>query len=616
MVFNCNQMRGKNIYLLLFCLLLSIDILAQEITVVVEAESFDDPGGWVVDQQSIDLIGSSYLLAHGLGIPCEDATTRINFKNGGDYHVWVRTRNWAPAPVKDESPGQFQLFVNDIAVDTIFGKGKYFWNWHYGGKIKIENGKNEIRLHDLTGFEGRCDAIVFSLNEDLIASYEKDELISLRKEILGFPKTPVMAGTFDLIVVGGGVAGMSASLSAARLGLNVALIQNRPVLGGNNSSEIRVHQSSDINIEPFPEIGDITKEIDSKNPEWGSGVRHYGAKTDLGKLELIMKEPNISLFLEMHVYDAIVQNGQIQKIYAKDILTGEEFAFKGKLFSDCTGDGNLGYLAGADYRYGREPKALTNEELAPEYPDSLVLGGTLHWYTKETEKNDFPQCPWAHQFTLENYQNALQGAWNWETGFQYHMIHDVEWIRDNMFKAIYGNWAFQKNHPKLKEKFANYQLEWMAYILGKRESRRLMGDVIFDQHDIDTGTEYPDACVSSRWGIDIHYPDPENSKYFPGKEFRSIAYHPLKDKHPIRSLPYRCFYSRNINNLFMAGRCVSLTHIAHAMFRNQHTTGMMGEVVGTASSLCVERNCSPRELYKNHLNELLSALQEGIPSDN
>ena len=598
--------------IVLFCF--SFYSSAQNNTLVLEAESFQQTGGWVVDQQSIDQMGSSYLLAHGLGIPVKNAKTRVQFKSPGIYHVWVSTRNWAPALEKEDSPGSFQLLVNGEPLDTIFGQGKTRWNWHYGGKVEITKTFNDIQLHDLTGFEGRCDAIVFSTDSKLIKHQSEENLTKLRKKILGFPSKPAHLGDFDLVVVGGGVAGMSASISAARLGLKVVLVQNRPVLGGNNSSEIRVHQSSDLNMKPFPALGNVTKEIDSQNLEWhGADIPEFGKHTDLGKISLIFDEPNITLFTEMHVFGAEVRGDKIQKVFAKSIKTGEEFSIGGAYFSDCTGDGNLGFLTGADYRYGRESKAETNEELAPENHDSLVLGSTLHWYSKETYPASFPECPWAHRFTEKSCQNATKGAWNWETGFNDDMIKEVEYIRDNMFRAIYGNWAFQKNDPALKERYKNFELEWMAFILGKRESRRLMGDVVFSQHDITNDTGYPDACVTSTWGIDIHYPDPENSKYFPGEEFRSIAYHPLKNEHPERSLPYRCFYSRNIKNMFMAGRCVSMTHIAHAMFRNQHTTGMMGEVVGIAASLCDKHDCLPRDLYTNYLDELLVAFEKGAP---
>lgn len=579
-------------------------------SVIIEAENFSEWGSWVIDQQSIDQIGSSYLLAHGLGNPCKDAITELTFPVTGIYHVWVRTRNWAPAPVRKQCPGRFQLIVNNEPLDTIFGQDMEDWNWHYGGRVHIGKLKTEIKLHDLTGFEGRCDAIIFSTDESLIPHQSGESLIGLRKEIRKAPEDPVDSGDYDLVVVGGGVAGICTSVTAARLGLKVALIQNRPVLGGNNSSEIRIPMASDLNILPYPNLGNITRELDSANVD---RTYDFGGTSDDNKLKFIQKESNISVFLGMHVIRAETSKNRIDHIVAMDIRTNKEYSFHGKLFADCTGDGNLGFITDADYRYGRESKAETGEAYAPENPDSLVLGATLHWLTeKEPVPVRFPECPWALAITEESCQDASGGAWNWETGFESDMVNETENIRDHMFRAIYGNWAFQKNNYSQKDKYKNHTLIWVGHILGKRESRRLLGDVIYSQHDIEDGTAYPDACVSTHWGIDLHYPNPENSRFFPGEEFRSIAHHELKNIHPLRSLPYRCFYSRNIENLFMAGRCVSMTHVAHAMFRNQHTTGMMGEVVGMAASLCIKNNTIPEKVYTEHWDEMKNILNKGV----
>ena len=608
------------IFILTGCLLIISSLQsfsAAHKTIVVEAENFSQTGGWVIDQQSIDQIGSSYLLAHGLGKPCQDAVTTIDLKKSGIYHIWVRTRNWAPSKNKAQSAGRFLLLINGQALDTIFGQGKSEWNWQYGGYIKIQNQKTELKLHDLTGFDGRCDAIVLSTNKNLISNQSKDDLISIRKRAQDFPRRPIKSGKFDLVVVGGGVAGITTSVTAARLGLKVALIHNRPVLGGNNSSEIGVRMSSDLNISPYPNVGNVTKQLDSVNERIDLVneriQEEFAVYGDLPKLDFVLNESNISFFSEMHVTNAKVVNGKIVSVIAQNIRSNKEERIYGNFFADCTGDGNLGFLAGADSHYGRESNAETAEFLAPETADSLVLGATLHWRAKDEKQSvNFPECPWALQFTAESCQKALRGAWNWETGFQYDMVNQTEFIRDHMLRAIYGNWAFQKNDIQFKEEFQNYSLDRVNYVLGKRESRRLMGDVVYSQNDIDDGTYYPDACVSSRWGIDIHYPDPENSKYFEGKEFRSIAYHPQKNVHPIRSLPYRSLYSRNINNLFMAGRCASMTHIAHAMFRNQHTTGMMGEVVGMAAWLCCENKTLPRDIYFKYWSDMQELLRKGI----
>lgn len=585
------------------------NLMAQK-TIWIEAENFDQPGGWVIDQQSIDQIGSSYLLAHGLGVPCKNAVTEICFQKTGKYHVWVRTRNWAAGPVRSQSAGRFTLGINGHLLDSVFGQDKTEWNCHYGGVVEIQKLKTEVSLHDFTGFDGRCDAIVFSTDKDLIRHQSEETLLAWRKKAGNFTKATRKSGQFDLVVVGGGVAGITASVSAARLGMKVALIHNRPVLGGNNSSEIGVPMVSDLNIAPYPNLGNLTRQLDEYNNALNQNL---DIKSDQAKLDFILNEPNISFFPEMHVIRAKVTNGKIRSVTAQNIRSNREELISGKLFADCTGDGNLGFLAGADSRYGRESKAETGESLAPEKSDSLVLGASLQWKTGNRKQPvSFPDCPWALPFSAQSCQKALGGAWNWETGFQYDMVNNVEFIRDNMLRAIYGNWSFQKNNPQFREKYMNYSLEGVGYVLGKRESRRLLGDIVYCQKDIDEGIRYPDACVSSRWGIDLHYPDPENSKFFEGKEFRSVSAHPLKNIHPIRTLPFRCFYSRNIDNLFIAGRCASMTHIAHGMFRCQHTTGMMGEVVGMAAWLCMEKKALPGEIYLKYFGEMEVMLDKGI----
>lgn len=216
------------------------------------------------------------------------------------------------------------------------------------------------------------------------------------------------------------------------------------------------------------------------------------------------------------------------------------------------------------------------------------------------------------QISDKSCQNATRSSWNWETGFFSNNATETKLIRDYWFRVIYGNWAFQKNRHRNRRQYENWRFEWVAYNLGKRESRRLLGDVIFTQKDIDSQKLYPDAAVGSTWGIDIHVPDPRNVRLFPDGPFRSIAHHELKGVHPVCYLPYRCFYSRNINNLFMAGRNVSQTHVSMAMFRNQRTTGMMGEVVGIAASICISENILPRQLYSNHLEQLHQRLKEGV----
>jgi hypothetical protein len=595
--------------------------------VLIEAEAFDDPGGWVVDQQFMDQMGSPFLLAHGLGVPVRDAVTTVTLPRPGLYHVWVRTRDWTAKPEDGEQrtedrlpssvlrlpsshgdpPGKFQLVLDGVPLAPRLGTEDADWRWQNGGIIEVKNRAFTLALRDLTGFEGRCDAILFSRNPDFIPPDRGETLARWRREVLGLPEVPEEAGRFDLVVVGGGMAGTCTALSAARLGLQVALIQDRPVLGGNNSSEVRVHLNGQINLPPYPRLGDVVKELDPDNRGNAQPAALYN---DEKKLQIVRAESNIHLFLDLHAYKVEKEGNRIAAVIARDIRTSKDLRFSAPLFADCTGDGTIGSLAGADYRMGRESWTQTGETLAPKEPDKMTMGASVQWYSIETpEPSPFPECPWAIEFTEQSCERVTRGDWNWETGLNKDQIADFESIRDHGLRAVYGNWAFLKNHSKDKAKYANRKLSWVAYVAGKRESRRLAGDVILTQQDVQEQHEYPDAFVTTTWSLDLHYPDPANSKYFPGEEFKTICKTPAIKPYAI---PYRCFYSRNVENLFMAGRDVSVTHVALGTVRVMRTCGMMGEVVGMAASICKNRGTTPRGVYIEHLPELKELATRGV----
>jgi len=604
--------------------------------IFIEAESFSSVGGWVIDQQAMDVMGSPYMLAHGLGIPVKDAGTTIKVSKDADYRVWVRTRDWVAPWGAEGTPGRFQLLIEGIPLQTTFGTEGSKWHWQDGGQVHLNAGLKNISLHDLTGFEGRCDAIIFTADHQFIPPDEADELRDFRNKSLGVGSKPKDAGEFDLVVVGGGMAGCCAAVSAARLGCKVALIQNRPLLGGNNSSEVRVGLSGKIHQEPYPNLGNLVDEIGSigntlwreakldslsersrqileviaKNPE--KRIHNAGPAsnyTDDRKLHVVESEPNIKLFLNTHVFRVEKKGDRIVAVIGKSIVSGQEFKFKGKLFADCTGDGNLGFLAGADYRERREVRSETGESLAPEHPDSLVMGTSVQWYADEQDKiSKFPDCPWAVQFNEKTCFKVSRADWDWEAGLNRDQIAEAEFIRDYAFRATYGNWNFIKNKSADSAQFSRQKLSWVAYIGGKRESRRLLGDVILKEHDILTHQAYPDASFTSTWGIDLHYPIKADG--FPGEPFRTWY---KSTEHPPYPVPYRCLYSRNITNLFMAGRDISVTHVALGTIRVQRTTGMMGEVVGMAASVCRRNNALPRDVYQKYLEDLKELMTEGVP---
>jgi hypothetical protein len=602
---------------------------------IIEPEGFENKGGWVVDQQNMDQIGSPYLMAHGYGIPVEDANTEFHVKKESVSRIWVRTRNWLAPWKETEAPGVFKIKVNENLLTTNFGTNGKEWAWQDGGVVKLKKGKNKLVLHDLTGFNGRCDAIFFSSELSKIPSNDIDDIAKLRKRYSFNNDKILNGGQFDLVVVGGGIAGICTAISAARLGCKVALINDRPVLGGNNSSEVRVGLSGLIFKPPYENLGKVVDEIGSvghwtlweaerdpeserskkilaeiaRNPE--KRIHNAGPESNYGdskKYDILVKESNIKLFLNTRVNGVEVKNGQIISVTGSNIENSNQIKFRSTLFVDCTGDGALGYLAGADYREGRESKSETFEPRSPQKSDNLVMGTSVQWYAdKENEKSSFPEIDWGIQFSEKSVQKLTRGEWDWETGIGRNHVTEIEYIRDYGLLTLFSNWSFLKNKAKDKTNYENYKLKWVAFIGGKRESRRLLGDLILTENDILNKVHYNDATFTTTWGVDLHYPKIIDD--FNGEPFLSWA--DIKHIEPY-AVPYRCLYSRNVSNLFMAGRNISVTHVALGTIRVMRTTGMMGEVVGMAASICKNKKVLPRDIYTQYFDDLKVLMKNGV----
>ncbi|GIW99952.1 MAG: NADH-dependent oxidoreductase [Pirellulaceae bacterium] len=564
----------------------------EDVHLLVEAESFEDPGGWVLDTQFINTMGSPYLLAHGLGRPVADATTVVEFPEVGDYYVFVRTKDWVAQWKAPGQPGRFQVLIDGRPIAETFGTRGADWFWHPGGKVTITERRVRLALHDLTGFDGRCDAIYFSKSGE--PPPDSNAILSpWRKRLLNLPEAPQVLDGYHLVVIGGGYAGIGAALSAARMGCKVALVQNRPVLGGNGSSEVRVWSQGLIRRGKYPRIGEIVEEFcdhATKSPG------RYEEFEDAKKEFIVRAESNIDLFLNHHAYRVDTEGARITGVYAFDTRTGEEKRFVGELYADCTGHGTIGYLAGADW------------EMTPK--GRMGMSNMWAW-AEADEPVAFPETPWALDLTMDDfpYPRDHHGQWFWESGFDKDPITEAESIRDWNLRAVFGAWNAMKNKDGAAEHRHAY-LTWVAYIGGPRESRRLMGDIILTQDDIVQKVDYPDGCVPSTWSIDLHEPKQQYAKKFPDNPFISIAVHDRRvDRNYGYPVPYRCFYSRNIENLFMAGRCISVTHEALGTTRVMKTCGMMGEVVGRAASICVLHDCSPRDVYQRYWPEMDRLLQ-------
>ena len=603
----------------------NIKITTQEF-VFVEAEQFANHGGWELDQQSMEQMGSPYLLAHGLGIPVQDAKTKIEFPIAGSYRVWVRTKDWVAPWNAPGAPGKFQLLLNGKAIPEIFGTKSATWHWHDGGIVEVEK-KATLALHDLTGFEGRCEAILFCKDTNFKPSNDLETLTKFRRQLLGLPKKPENGGEFDLIVSGGGLAGICAAISAARNGIKVALVQDRPVLGGNGSSEVRVWPEGRTNKDLFSHVGDIVNEILPpivKAPNEvlnGVAAKYYD---DGRKLEVVKSEPNITLLLNHRVVEVETESSVINSLIIQSTLNSRQFRVKGKFFADCTGDATIGFKAGADYEYKAENLMgssnlfnvldTTNKEdvLACECKDKSALA--LKCEVGDFDQ-PFPRCPWAldlsdkpfpgrkgvKTFGKEGLQ-SFANMWYWESGFNKDQVNQIELIRDHNFRAMYGAWDVLKNVDKM---YAKHKLGWSAFIAGKRESRRLMGDVILDAEDFKKQRKFEDSAFPCSWHVDLHTPKKEFQNGFENNEFvadftRGAEY----EYGGVYWAPYRTLYSRNIKNLFMAGRCISVSKTGLGPVRVMKTCGMMGEIVGKAASICIKKSTSPRGVYTDYLSEL------------
>ena len=584
----------KILILLSYSLITHFSLFAQK-DFLIEAESFLNKGGWVTDPQFIQQMGSTYVMAHGMGKPVENATTQIKIKKKGKYHVWARTRNWIPG--NWEAPGRFQVVVNGQTLENTLGLNPD-WNWEYAGKIKINAKQTTVTLQDLTGFNGRCDALYFN-SEKVSPPNDKTALEKWRVTKLKEPAAPESVKNYDLVVTGGGLAGCAAAIAAAEQGLKVALIQDRPMLGGNASSEIRVHT-----LGIYGKFERILKLIDTEHYPNGSSD---AIKDQIRRDANMSKFENIDIHLNWRAYHAKSKNNTIQYVDARHTSKGERIRFIAPLFVDATGDGWIGYWAGAKFAYGRESVHEYGEawekwgELwSPETPDNAVMGSSILFQTVEDPMPvNFPEVPWA--LPVAKGHKAVAGEWYWEfSRNDLHQIHDGEEIRDHVLRAIFGSFY----NAKQEEENEHYKLQWVSYLLGKRESRRLIGDHVFTFRDVLDQREFPDSVVQEIREIDLHFQQNLLDDSKPDFLSKALFYNT-----PKYYIPYRSLYSKNINNLFMAGRCFSTSHAGLGGPRVMRTTGQMGAAVGFAAAICNKYGVNPRVVYEKYLKEYMQLIE-------
>lgn len=582
--------------------------------IFIEAESLSHKGGWTVETQSMETIGSAYLMAHGMGAPVEDACGDFFVAKAAHYNVFVRTRDWTKQWGVKVSAGQFKILIDGGDFGAVLGNENAEWSWQFCGRIFLSEGKHAVKLHDLTGFNGRCDAIYLT-DSNVVPPNGKDEIEAMRKR-LNYLQTEDFEKSFDLIVAGGGIAGICTALSAIWSGVDTLLICDRGVLGGCNSSEVRVCLGGKSNLSPFDKIGDVVRMIAPVmttpavyKEEYFEDHRKLAAFEAIDETCAYGHGKHLVRMNES-VTDVKMRGRSIVSVITTNTITGRKTRYRAKLFSDCTGDAVLARKAGCAVMYGRDAKRVFGESLAPEEHQNLVMGHSVRWYAEKTgAASEFPDIDWGMRFDDETCLDVMNGDWEQETGFDRNTATETEYIRDYGLRAIYSNWSYQKNHYKHREKYADCSLKWVSPIGGKREGFRVVGDYIATQNDIENFAEFSDSTSSATWSIDMHFPNTKNRETF-GEAFRSFAYHRGIRK-PYR-LPYRCLYAKDADNLFLGGRIVSASHIALSVLRVMRTLGQFGEVVGLAAQICKKYDCLPRQVYGEHLEELIGLLHRGV----
>jgi hypothetical protein len=569
----------------------------------LDAEDFTDYGGWVLDTQFVHLMGSAYLLAAGVGQPVVDAQTEIEVPQAGTYRVWVRSRNW----VREQAPGQFTLRLDGKGLPKLLGKADSAeWIWELAGERELTAGSHRLALHDMTGYYGRCDAVLLTTAAAYTPPAEREALGQERARLCGFRLDPEPASEFDVIVVGAGPAGCPAAIAAARLGARTLLLQNRPVLGGNASDECGVPLNGAASAHPNARETGLAEEVSRLRARYG--YRSYSEPFRL----LAEAEKGLQVVVNRHVFGVeMAAPNRIAAVHTVDTLSGRLHTYRGKLFIDCTGDGWVGYYARAEFRLGREARSEFNESLAPETADRLTMSGCLMGNALGFRASDtgapvtFTRPAWAREITrLEgpgrNLRSISSGEWWMEHPNDVDGLWQAEAARDELIKVAFSHWDYIRNRSEMKDKAATYRLDYIPVMVAKRESRRLVGDYILTQNDCQNGAVFPDRIAYGGWPLDVHHPE----GIYSGAKGSFWCNAPV----PIYTIPFRCLYSRNVDNLLFAGRCASVTHIALGSVRVESTLATLGQAAGTAAALCVRLDTTPRGIYQNHLAALQQTL--------
>ena len=424
---------------------------------------------------------------------------------------------------------------------------------------------------------------------------------------------------YGVVIIGGGLSGVCAALASARQGVSTAIIQARSVFGGNNSSEVRMHvcganchaEKKDLaETGILMELQLLNKSVNPNNsfPMWDMVI--------WGKLKA---EPHLDCYLNTVMDDAVMDGNRIKSVICRQSSTELIYNLEADVFVDATGHGTLGYYSGAEFRYGSESKNEFEEPDAPELENGYTMGNTILFHSTDMGENTpFVKPDWAYKFDEADLENRPHGNVTWShgengveekydvsSGYWWmelggeskNIIEETENLNDELFKSIFGVWDHIKNTPGHNAE--NYAIDWIGSVPGIRESRRLVGAYILNENDILGNTFFDDGVAYGGWPIDVHPSKGFHHKGLPTRYINFPGHY---------SIPYRCFYSKNIENLMMAGRDISVSKLAMASTRVMGTCAVGGQAVGTAAALSVIHSLTPADLGKKHINELQQVL--------
>jgi hypothetical protein len=399
----------------------------------------------------------------------------------------------------------------------------------------------------------------------------------------------------DVLVAGGGLAGVCAAIAAARHGARVVLVQDRSRLGGNSSSEVKMHVvgANRHTGRPGWREGGILEEL--RLADAVNNPQRCWELWDLLLYDKVLSEPNITLLVETTLYSATVRDGRITEVAARCDKSEHLYRIRAKIFCDCTGDSRLGLEAGAAMRSGREARAEFGEDLAPAEPDQGTLGSSI-LFTSRLYHQPMPfRAPaWARRITRSQLMHRKIDTWEYgywwiEWGGDRDIIRDNERIRFELLSIVMGVWDYIKNSGDFPDS-AYWAMDWVGMMPGKRGSRRLLGDHILTEQNLLDG-DFADAVAIGGWPMDAHPPQGFDRPDLPPNTVRTPP--------EVYNIPLRSLYSRNIANLMMAGRNISASYVAFTSTRVMATCAVEGQGIGTAAAQCLAEGISPRELARD-----------------